>query len=277
MIDEIVWLHLSDLHMHEQRSGYDSYGVLSALIDDLRYMQKKNGLRPDLIFFTGDVCFGQTGSGSGHTLADQYQKAREFFDQVRESFRPEVAKADFFLIPGNHDVDRGRIGLDTTDWLDHGKRTLDEVLQLIGSATSQWRNTMGRLEEYRNFLQDNHYDHLLADPERLCYTVRREIRGMSVAVVGLNSAWSCGRDGEKGRLWLGGPWQVGKHEPEFVRSDIRIALMHHPVDWFHELEAPRLRPLLQRHFEFFLHGHEHQGWVEGPNPDGHTRIAASAC
>ena len=111
----------------------------------------------------------------------------------------------------------------------------------------------------------------------MCYAVPREIRGLKVSIVGLNSAWSCGRDGEKGRLWLGGRWQIGHLRPEFDKADMRIVLMHHPLDWFHEKEVPGLRPLFQRDFHFFLHGHEHEGWVDGPLPEGHTRIAAAAC
>ncbi len=33
---------------------------------------------------------------------------------------------------------------------------------------------------------------------------------------------------------------------------------------------------MEREFDFHLHGHEHQGWVN-QGASGHTRIAASAC
>jgi len=52
--------------------------------------------------------------------------------------------------------------------------------------------------------------------------------------------------------------------------------MHHPPGWFVEHEDGNLRIIIQRDFQFFLHGHEHLGWVE-QNADGHVRVAAGAC
>src|SRR5207302_1401094 len=113
------------------------------------------------------------------------------------------------------------------------------------------------------------YGHLLEDPDRLVYGVRREIRGLKVGVAGFNSAWSCGRDNERGKLWLGHPWQVGELKRRLGEVDISIALIHHPGGWFVEFEEPDFSQLLQRSFHFHLHGHEHQGWVAS---DGsHTR------
>src|SRR5271157_3080458 len=151
MKDEIVWLHLSDLHMYEKRWGWDSYQVLDELIKDLKRGQKDEGIRPDLIFFTGDVSFGQVRDQPGDTLADQYQKAQEFFDQVREAFSPEVAKANFFLVPGNHDVDRSQITPEVNEWLSGEDRKLDEILTDIHGPTPMWQKSMSRLLEYQRF------------------------------------------------------------------------------------------------------------------------------
>jgi hypothetical protein len=75
---------------------------------------------------------------------------------------------------------------------------------------------------------------------------------------------------------MGGDWQVGDLTSRLEEADFCIAQMHHPFGWFVQYEDPVLRPLMEREFAFFLHGHEHQGWVDA-KADGHVRVAAAAC
>ena len=137
---------------------------------------------------------------------------------------------------------------------------------------------MERLTFYRQFLQDHDYTHLLNDPERLIYAEIREINGVKVGIGGFNSAWNCCRDNEKGKLWLGGNWQNGTivNSLNKQKADLKLALIHHPPGWFVEQEDSKMRNQMERDFDFFLHGHEHQGWVNA-GIDGHVRIASAAC
>jgi predicted MPP superfamily phosphohydrolase len=59
----ITWLHLSDVHLCKPRTGWDVHRVLRPLLADLRRMQSEHGLCPDLIFFSGDLAFGNIGTG----------------------------------------------------------------------------------------------------------------------------------------------------------------------------------------------------------------------
>ncbi|MGH8499801.1 MAG: hypothetical protein ACRERV_13500 [Methylococcales bacterium] len=54
----IVWLRLSDLHACQAKTGWDAHRVLDRLIPDRKVMEKRHGLSPNLIFFTGDAAFG---------------------------------------------------------------------------------------------------------------------------------------------------------------------------------------------------------------------------
>ncbi len=58
----LTWLHLSDLHACTPKSGWDADRVLETLVADLDRLQREQGLRPDLIFFTGDAAWGEFGS-----------------------------------------------------------------------------------------------------------------------------------------------------------------------------------------------------------------------
>jgi hypothetical protein len=87
----ITWLHLSDFHACTPRSGWDAARVTETLVSDLEELQAKEGLRPDLIFSTGDAAFGEIGTEPGETVAGQLEFFAEFLDEVRAVFVPDVA------------------------------------------------------------------------------------------------------------------------------------------------------------------------------------------
>jgi len=274
----LVWLHFSDLHACKARTGWDSRRILKSMCKDLVAMEANYGLHPDLIFFTGDAAFGQIGAASGEQIMDQFQEAHDFIQEICSTFTPSISQENVFLIPGNHDVNREVILRSQMEWLDRQDK-LENITSLLQSHNHEWQRYMDRLADYRTFLKDKGYDHLLADPDRLIYAVTRELKKLRIGIFGLNSAWSSGRDAERGKLWFGGNWQIGQLKSEAEKQgdiDISIALVHHPCGWFVEYEDPEISREIEREFHFHLHGHEHQGWVN-ESVDGYTRIAAAAC
>jgi anti-sigma regulatory factor (Ser/Thr protein kinase) len=282
MTKTIEWLHVSDLHACSPRSGWDSARVLDTLTEDLKELSKNHGLQPRLLFFTGDLAFGQISSKKGECLVDQFDYGARFIDALRRSVSPEIEKANVFLVPGNHDVDRNAVTPSDIAWLDKDA-TLDEVHRMIRDVPLQWRRYMERLSAYAACLTANGYDHLLADPQRLCYSATREVTGTRVGIAGLNSVWSCSRELEKGRLWTGTRWQAETALAALraagldVNNDLTVALVHHPATWYVHSEGHLVwRDLLQQRFRVCLHGHEHESWVETPNAR-HVTISAGAC
>lgn len=275
----VTWLHFSDLHLCEPQTGWDSARVLQKLGADLKQLQYDHDLRPDLIFFTGDAVFGHIRDEAGLSITDQFAEAWLLFEEVREIFEPAIERENLFIVPGNHDINRSQILEPISKWLhdlikEGGGQSQDRVTAMIQKSDNEWQECMKRLADYRNFLRDAGYDHLLEDPERLIYGTVREVGPVSVGIAGLNSAWSCAGDHEKGKIWLGGKWQIQTLEQKISKANLRIGLMHHPINWFTEVEDPSLGPLLERSFHFFLHGHEHQNWVH--SSPRHTQIAGGA-
>ncbi|MCP5103588.1 MAG: metallophosphoesterase, partial [bacterium] len=277
----VTWLHLSDLHLCNPKSGWEADYIRDKLREDFDVLQKKYQLRPDLIFFSGDVVYGHLGEDGGKPMARQYRDAAIFFDEVRRSFDPEIPRDRLFFVPGNHDVKRSkgreylRKGFDAEMPKDEGLavKRLSELLQKKGD---DWTPFIEGMADYLQFLADKGYSHLLEDRERLIYAVIREVNGVNVGIAGLNSAWSSYKNGEKGNLWLGGHWQVQELSRRLKSADIKIAMMHHPFNWFHPTEDPKVKRELQNHFRFFLHGHEHMGWIEVLD-EKFIRISAGAC
>ncbi len=276
----ITWLHLSDLHACNPLTGWDAEDVLADLHEDLDRLRETHGLAPDLVFFTGDAGFGHLGTGRGEILAEQFDEAERFFGRMREICG--IAQDRFFIVPGNHDVHRGRVNPSDTSWLDAliGQGD-DDVVALLKDRGTQWHSMLGRLSNYHDFLKRHSYDHLLDDPRRLVFSSVREISGVKVGVAGFNTAWSCCRSPERGKLWWGGRWQVKVLARQLADCDLRFALTHHPGGWFTEAEDPEVDDMLKRRFDLRLHGHEHRGWIElvsqATEQRDHLRISAGAC
>jgi signal transduction histidine kinase/CheY-like chemotaxis protein len=252
-------------------TGWDANRILASLKDDFKKLQDQNQLCPDLIFVTGDIAFGEI---PGYPIDEQFQEAGTLLEEIRESFPPSIPINNVFIVPGNHDVNRNSVTPDQTDWLDR-QSDLNRIFDLVRSHNIQWRRYMERLEEYCSFLNNFGYTHLLGNPHYLMYNSVRTISGIKVGIAGFNSAWSSCRNSEKGKLWLAGKWQLETLLQKIKKADVSIALMHHPFNWLVEYEDPEFGRLLENHFNFFLHGHEHLGWVD--QKPRHTRIAASSC
>ena len=92
----ITWLHLSDLHTCKPCTGWDAHRVLKTLVSDLKSMESRYHLLPDLIFFTGDLVFGNIGVKSGASITDQFRDAQVFLEKVRNSFTRPVAETNLF-------------------------------------------------------------------------------------------------------------------------------------------------------------------------------------
>ncbi len=271
----LTWLHLSDLHACTPRFSWDAEKVTETLIEDLRRLQADHGLRPDLLFFSGDAAFGEIGSEPEKTIRGQLEHFAAFLHAVRRAFEPEIAPGKVFLVPGNHDVNRQRVARADTFWLDQQK-SLDPVLAVVKDGGFEWQRFAERLKDYKDFLKRQKLDHLLDDPEHLIWSTVRPVANLSVGIAGFNTAWSCGRDGERGRLWMAGKYQQGVLRAKLKEADFSIALMHHPPDWLVEYETPDFGRGLEQDFKFLLHGHEHRDWVLA-TAEGYTVLAGGAC
>lgn len=272
MPDTITWLHLSDLHARK-RDHWDAADVLAHLLKDLSHLQREKGIRPDIIFFTGDAAFG---AASGEKMPDQYSDVVSFLKGVCNAFDPPIPWESVYLVPGNHDVDRQEISLPDTAWLRDTKRQKSEVVAAVREGGRSWRLWMDRLHSYRTFLSNYGFQHLQPDDPHLIWTDRKNVNGVEIGIAGLNSAWSCVDDEDKGKLWTGADWQIPELKRRLGEVDVSFALIHHPSNWLNPQEDPVIGRKLKREFDFVLHGHEHLSHVD-VTQDEKVVVSAGAC
>ncbi len=262
----IRWLHLSDFHF-QALERWDRRATLTALLKHAEGLKERD-LAPDFVFITGDVAF----SGK----RKEYEQAERFFTALAEKLGVEPRER-FFLVPGNHDIDRAAIG-PVDDSILNGLTSQEAIEQVLGDP-----RTMGflarRLEEFYAFTvrflgaaRGWHNDR----PWRVDV---REVEGVQVGILQLNSAWTSGRAAEQGKL-LVGEAQVRQALAEAADAFFKIALVHHPVADLADVDRASLEKVVGASggIHFLLRGHLHRGRaVAGLMPDGFlAELAAGA-
>ncbi|HWO23032.1 MAG TPA: metallophosphoesterase, partial [Kofleriaceae bacterium] len=282
--------HISDLHMRSPegpqadraRLGADSrWRVLGekwmANLAELR----ADGVPFDLVVFTGDL------GDWGHPT--DYPRAIAFLKQTCAAL--DVPLERLFVIPGNHDVDRGiqhaaweslRSDLATdpraySKWMaGESQRALrgdvrrDQILErqqaFWGAVTAE----LGRFE-----LGPWHSPH-----RRLGYRNAVTLPGLlqPIQVIGLDSAWLAGDDHDGGQLWL------TEHQISLLTTTtegaplpgFRLALMHHRLADLADGSDARKR--LADRVDLLLHGHQHEPTAEVfQGPDNQLLVLAAGC
>ena len=237
-----VWLHLADLHFREG-TNYDSNIVLNQLLEDVVSMSIESGLFPDFIAITGDIA--HSGSSA------EYELAKKFFDKLLKVTC--LTKEKLFIVPGNHDVDRGKIS--TVADL-NSRLTSREIVNKLLADHNDRKQVFRRLSNYATFINE-YFNHLTFNDENYFYVNNFMICGKKIAILGLNSAWLCRSDTDKNEILLG-ERQVREALEKANDADIRIALLHHPFDWLKDFDQENSADLLLNSCDFVLYGHNHQ-------------------
>ena len=241
----LTWLHLSDFHIRVADS-YDRDVVLRALVRSVRRFRAQ-GHSPDVAFATGDVAFsGKSG---------EYQIATAFFDDLLDAAGLE--RRDLFVIPGNHDVDRDLgVGL---------ARTLlsqeeSDLYFAPGSPRPHLTQKQGAfLAWYHQFFAG-----IRECPVSSCGPVELvEAGGCRVGVLPINSAFFSQDDHDHAKLWVGRrSLDAAVKDLGELDAHLRIALIHHPLDWLADLERENIHGKLAENVDVLLRGHLHEAGVQ---------------
>lgn len=265
MDNTLKWLHISDIHFCSKTEWRDST-ARDSLIEYLKSIFKKDSsLRPDLIFCTGDIAFGENGL---LLLSDQYKQAKLFFDNLLDVCGQEestpLPKERLFVIPGNHDINRNNVNKDAqetlTRWADTSANYVNHINDRFADRTPEFTDAIKRLDEYAQFVQ-SYLPHQHDKDGRHCFTNIININGINIGIGGFNTAWSCAGPEDDRTVWLAAEWQFNAACRDLKNANFRIGLIHHPVDWLNQTERDLVTSRISTDFHFWLHGHSHKAWV----------------
>jgi len=276
----LKFLHISDLHLKgaREKEPWRRRRVLGkAWQRNLETLLNEEG-QLDFVFFTGDAA--QSGQ------PDEFDQATEFFANLCSDLA--LSPERLFVVAGNHDIDRS---IESQAW-EKMRMSLAASSDLL--SVSRWMNglddrpphgfddawksaVLSRQRPYRDWVRDKLQRPALA-PDGLGYRASVQPPGFTlpIHIVGLDSAWLCGDNADKGHLpltenQLGGHLTTESGDP---LPGLRIVLMHHPLS---DLADPSpSKRLLAENADLVLRGHLHETevveWVE---PDRRLRELAA--
>lgn len=230
----LTFMHLSDLCI----KGYPA-ADLDALLDDISV--RMHGQSVDFIVVSGDL------ASSG--LGEEYVSVANFLDDLL--MKTDLTKDRLFVVPGNHDMDRSLTVPTYLQRISHSQQAVSDLLQ--DSAVAE--KLLVRFAKFLRFRTEyfGHPDSTGAqDTTALLTTQSGVVVGLSL----LNSALFAQQDATKGSLVLS-PEDVTQALAKTANAEVRIAVLHHPLDWLIEAQRRSVKHTLLQRCHFVLHGHAH--------------------
>lgn len=248
----VVVLHLSDIHIRGEKDPILQQGrsIAACTFEELPEASAV------FVVGSGDIAF------SGKSV--QYEAATRLFVAIRETIQAEKdIPVHFVLAPGNHDCD---FDLDskprqlTLSGVRANPEQLDKDVIQLGVAVQK---------SYRDFVEILENDGETRVGDLLWKSHRFTVEGKELVFDTLNVSWCSSLHEEQGSLVF--PPERYKHL-QTEHSDLRVVVMHHPLNWFSQSMYHPLRQLIRGLSNVVITGHEHVGGAgEDVNADsGHS-------
>lgn len=260
MAKTIRWVHLSDFHF-----GTDKYGEGSLSESIIRHIRDRGDGLPDLIFITGDIAY--SGQPNQYEQFDQ-----QFFQPLTDLLGPNASER-VFIVPGNHDLDRKTHEL-------IARSTLQEKRSRFFDPTEEGCGQRKEIiERFTNFAcaDSSAVGGAWIEGQAGSFVRRLPIHGVELGILGLNTAWHCQDEYDKGGITPGANL-VKEGLKQISDCGFRVVLGHHPLEWLRHDERLSIERLFREHQVVYLHGHMHQSeskWNGWPG-QGFLTIQAGA-
>ena len=264
--------HISDIHLTKSfLSDWHDY-MCKAFIDYVNQTKDPNSII---------VCTGDLIDKGGK----EWGSARDAFIVFKNDVITPILKETgmsidrFVLCPGNHDIERSC----DASFVQAGVRTeiKEGGANKINLITSQIMNgdyqASSRIKTYNEFVMElySNCDNVNISP--LAVTFQYDIEGCKVGIASFNTVWNSVDDYDKDYgLGIGEP-QYKKTRDLLSSSDIKIAALHHPLDWF-LYEKESVITWMTQDFDLILMGHVHEkdtGMTLKPNSSYAYNISPS--
>ncbi len=247
-------IHFSDLHLNQQTLRDWKNYIQTAFIDKLKEINKEKEIT--FIAFTGDLI--DTGGSDFDSTANAFKTFnKEVITPILSSINLGVDR--FFIVPGNHDIvrslDHKRIELGNRSYFKEGYKNISEFI--VGALKKNEYDGMERMRPFKEF------ESLLYAGASDCKLTMfgssfiQNVDETSVGIACLNSSWRCYDKNDSGRLIVGED-QLNDNIKFISKCEVKIALLHHPLDWLVEEERAIITSHLAKDFDLLLMGHVHE-------------------
>jgi len=253
MQNNIGIIHISDTHLSEENKEKVKL-VFETVSEDIKALSEKHSFVPKLVCFSGDLI------GAGNSKNPLWDDALKMISDFSESIG--ITTENFFLTHGNHEVDLNLIDKTYEQGIQsilNKAYTVENVDDFISKERKE------RLLERTSYFNDiidsiNTSSFAQTDFAKLYET---NVEGIKIGIACLNSAWRSSGDGdeEQGRIVIG-KRNVDEAFDKIKKCDIKICVVHHPLNWIKNAEHNGVYNSLCN-FTMVLNGHVHENDVHG--------------
>ncbi len=255
------WLHFSDIHVGMNVQGWVWNSIKHAVFSDIRELHRALGAW-DFVIFSGDLV--QSGN------PEEYQKLNQVLSDIWNVFRELGFNPSIFCIPGNHDLVRpgdlepellalrswwSNEKLRTSFWKSEGA----PYRIAINKYFFNFRSWLENLEETVSIPVLKCCSGTLAGDQSTIF----EKNGLTLGIIGLNSAWLHLHNDAKGSLDIAPEqlFSVTENDPTSwcLKNNLNLLVTHHPVDWLHSASQKTFLETIDPSGRFTAHlfGHMH--------------------
>lgn len=263
--EHITILHLSDFHFNKAHK-IDIDIVLNSLLQDLEKLRKDEGLSPNMIILSGDIA----------NTADQsdYNMALEWLNKLSSQTKVPVER--FFIVPGNHDVNRD--ALRKFSKLKFNNE--NEVTEFL-TKDNERAEVFKKLDNFFEFIK-SFYGEKNPYKDRYFLSNHFQMGGCNIGVVGLNSSWFSGevKSNEEAVLdaksLLIGEYQARSAFDNLSEVELCFGIMHHPFGYLADFDEGIIKNIVMKECNIVFNGHTHSSSTsEVIEPDSRVTILSA--
>jgi hypothetical protein len=230
-------LHLSDIHFRYETDPARKYGscIAKACYESAHQSDEF------IIVVTGDIAFG------GQDI--EYKYATELLSTISDLLHTEIGKpVNIFLAPGNHDCilkpeDKIRETIIEKIVETQGQNLNEDFVNLCTKAQREYFAFEAKMRVLPPVYEDS-----------LWKEFELPVGGGVLRVSSINAAWMSRLHETAGQLVF--PIQNYAEHLE-APCTLRLALIHHPLNWYCQQTYHPMRHALKTHCNAILSGHEH--------------------
>ena len=241
-------IHLSDFHLDGETLYLEHKRLLDALITDIDKYYEEDCI----LVFSGD--FLNVGGKNIHSQNNPFVIFKEnVLDCIYTSY--PLLKDRTFFVAGNHDINRDSIN--TSDKL--AKKQLLKEYEQRDNIYDDFQKYLPGFKEYNTFVSDFYRD--FKEEKNITFLESNFIiktkDGNKIGITSLNSSFLCYDSDDLGNILLLD--KQLRNSIEFIdECDVKIAVLHHPIDFFHETEKEKIQKILEKEYDLVFVGHTHK-------------------
>ncbi|AEK23758.1 metallophosphoesterase [Capnocytophaga canimorsus] len=245
-------LHLTDFHLNTRTLDDWNKHYKKALFNKFDELQSEKKI--DLVLFTGDM-IDKAGKDFGSAKKGFESFKENIILPILEKLNLDISR--FIICPGNHDIDRNADDEIDENGIKTTLTSIEKVVEFINNADNT--NSYGRInriKEYKEFEQDLYKDVDEKEQSIFKFSMKINVGGKTIGISSLNSSWRCYGDNDFQNIILGENQLTNNHS-YIEKCDVKIALIHHQLDWFKKFKRKTISSHLNRKYDIVFSGHVH--------------------